>query len=679
MKMEFADGATDKFSLSTTNTEDQVTVSAAVTARMQRTEGVASCQLSFESEDFTVQSDVFEIPVARAVNDAISAYISDSPAAFNELSDAVDDIEARVESLEESVGDLGDTVDDLNETVGDMGDELYDLSTAVDDLANAGNAVSVTYAALKTLRDGGNLVPGRVYRITDFVTTVSDAYACSAGHAFDVVVTALSANAIDENARATRHTGDTYFSACDLSAWEIKYSLDNDVNRFDWADSVSGKGVIFYMKDEYGNECGYDFKNVMFARYKRATYSASDAGILPFYPAYVNSVGWRINYATPASNYVAVDRTMQQAMSAFFDMISPSEYFQTCGDDEVSSFDWQMFSSSDTRDYGCIYCSYKRNSTAKLYAAKITTSATQTSKWFYTFSTLNGASLADNPTVYDATVYNGSLQNSSTAKCNVIKPYNAADDGPFVLNNIVIVEDHPDSCYANYFDYDCRNISTGFDFCGNKFGNNCNSLIFGNGCQNNVIGAKVTTCSFGNNCSNNVLGNNCNGVVFGNACSNNRIGNLVVDVLFGSSCGKCVLMDGCMHIVLTSECESIFFGNNCYYVTLEHACIMMRFGGHCTYMRFADDAFKVELGDGCSYMIFPEAAVSSLTIDPGVKGTSAIIRLVVDDEFVIEQPTMARLFMDVDMNFVIERKESFITSSYVYKEGVSDASWTEGD
>ena len=106
---------------------------------------------------------------------------------------------------------------------------------------------------------------------------------------------------------------------------------------------------------------------------------------------------------------------------------------------------------------------------------------------------------------------------------------------------------------------------------------------------------------------------------------------------------------------------------------------MVRFGGHCSYMRFADDAFKVDIGDGCSYMIFPEASVSSLKIDPGVKGTSAIIRLVVDDEFVIEQPTVARLFMDVDMNFVIERKESFITSSYVYKESVSDASWTEGD
>jgi hypothetical protein len=27
-----------------------------------------------------------------------------------------------------------------------------------------------------------------------------------------------------------------------------------------------GKGVIYYMKDEHGNECPYDFKNIQFQR-----------------------------------------------------------------------------------------------------------------------------------------------------------------------------------------------------------------------------------------------------------------------------------------------------------------------------------------------------------------------------------------------------------------------------
>jgi len=27
---------------------------------------------------------------------------------------------------------------------------------------------------------------------------------------------------------------------------------------------INGKGVIYYMKDEFGNECPYDFKNIVY-------------------------------------------------------------------------------------------------------------------------------------------------------------------------------------------------------------------------------------------------------------------------------------------------------------------------------------------------------------------------------------------------------------------------------
>lgn len=50
-----------------------------------------------------------------------------------------------------------------------------------------------------------------------------------------------------------------------MNAWELKYCLDNDKELFAWADT-HGKGVIYYLKDEFGNEAPYDFKNVMFQR-----------------------------------------------------------------------------------------------------------------------------------------------------------------------------------------------------------------------------------------------------------------------------------------------------------------------------------------------------------------------------------------------------------------------------
>ena len=110
-------------------------------------------------------------------------------------------------------------------------------------------AVSITYAALKALRDGGNLVPGTWYRITDYACTTTQENTQSANHAFDIIVRADDASHLNENGYAAHHDGDTYFAACKLEAWELKYSLDNDTNRFAWADEENGKGVIFYISE----------------------------------------------------------------------------------------------------------------------------------------------------------------------------------------------------------------------------------------------------------------------------------------------------------------------------------------------------------------------------------------------------------------------------------------------
>ncbi len=58
----------------------------------------------------------------------------------------------------------------------------------------------------------------------------------------------------------------TYFATSRLEAWQIWYSLDNDAERFAWADATNGKGVIYRMIDEHNNDCPYDFKNIMFKR-----------------------------------------------------------------------------------------------------------------------------------------------------------------------------------------------------------------------------------------------------------------------------------------------------------------------------------------------------------------------------------------------------------------------------
>ena len=126
--------------------------------------------------------------------------------------------------------------------------------------------LSLTYSELVSLRDNSQLIPGQQYRITDYTCTTSQANTRSAGHQFDIIVTADDESTLNEEARAALHTGDEYFSGCNLSVWKIWYCLDNDTTRFAWADATNGKGVIYRMIDEFNNDIPYDFKNIQFYR-----------------------------------------------------------------------------------------------------------------------------------------------------------------------------------------------------------------------------------------------------------------------------------------------------------------------------------------------------------------------------------------------------------------------------
>lgn len=164
------------------------------------------------------------------------------------------------------------------------GQEVENLLDKVNQGGGGSNVISTTYQELKDMRDNGELQPFQWYRITDFVTTcggwsygyadeddVADGHQIiSAGNQFDVVVLATSESAIAEDAYAALHDGDEYFTShgSNLGVWKLKYSLD--AGNFDWVDIVgyedSFRGVIYFMRDEFGNAANFDFKNIKFKR-----------------------------------------------------------------------------------------------------------------------------------------------------------------------------------------------------------------------------------------------------------------------------------------------------------------------------------------------------------------------------------------------------------------------------
>lgn len=113
-------------------------------------------------------------------------------------------------------------------------------------------AEDITYAELVALKNQSKLEAGKTYRITDYVTTTVQADTSANGSVLPIVVRAATSADIDP-------AGYMPNKKC-----EIKYCIDNDTNRFAWADTTNGKGVIYWMRDTHGNECPYDFKSIMF-------------------------------------------------------------------------------------------------------------------------------------------------------------------------------------------------------------------------------------------------------------------------------------------------------------------------------------------------------------------------------------------------------------------------------
>lgn len=424
-------------------------------------------------------------------------------------------------------------------TINDVNNVTTWINNAKNAAISASTLTNTTYSNLTTLINQSKLIPGTFYRITDYVTTTIQSDTQSANHAFDVIVTADSTNKLNANARAIQHSGDTYFNGQKLESWELKYDINNDTDRFAWADSTNGKGVIYYMKDEYGNEAGYDFKNIQMKYYKiTATTTATDL-----------------------VNTYSASRSVGNSSGA---LIPPN-----CTIDS-SDFEWRytfdLFINNTHKDYSlnnyssdAKYC--YNNKINDLYnRSSASTTTTKKQKFINIISFRNTETISS--------CYGNTFGNRN---------YN------FSFGN---------SCISNSFGNDCTSNSFGNSFYYNSFGNfcysnnfgdYCYSNSFGNSCNNNRFGSNCSYNSFGNNCSYNSFGNTCHSNSFGNNCYNNSFGNSYYSNSFGNIC------------------ESNTFGNNCISNTFGNVCRYNSFGNSCRYNILPNSAYSAIFNDSTNY------------------------------------------------------------------------------
>lgn len=334
------------------------------------------------------------------------------------------------------------------------------------------NAIGCTRNELVAARDAGELTPGASYRITDYITTSAQVNTAVGGHQFDVIVTAVSPSELSENASAVQHGGDTYFSNAKVEAWEIKYCLDNDTNRFAWADSVNGKGVIYYMKDERDNECPYDFKNILFLR---------DGVYYYTFSALENTTDELIDLSM---QYSKIPDDYPSSMSS--NTMEPA--FESL---EVGG----VVFSVQTLNFNIMLSHYDEGSL--IYGAS---------------DNKFGLNCKDN-------FFNG---------CDYVQSN--------VFGNSCYSNVFGNTCYSNVFGNNCYSNVFGNNCYSNVFGDNCGSNVFGNNCGSNKFVDYCQSNKFGVNCGSNTFGNNCYSNKFGDSCSSNVFGDNCIANEFGYSC-----------------------------------------------------------------------------------------------------------------------------------------------
>lgn len=405
-------------------------------------------------------------------------------------------------------------------------------------ISNIGLYNEVDYDTLKNLRDNSKLKPGCQYRIIDYITTTSQPNTQSAGHQFDIIVTADSENTLNEKARAIYHENDSYFSSMgvDMNAWQIWYCLDNDTERFGWAGGTDAKGVIYRMIDEWGNDCPYDFKNIMFKRLSITDCQQAQDFVVDYENNYYGIYYGAIDLEGNTDDFVTYDENFVWAYTfTLKDLASDVLY-------DYTTLNSIGLKSDECVDFVC------RDNVIKEYRNMYLGVSGERATWLNNIVMFN--------------VYT-----------DISSHDDYADDYSF--------------CYNNKFGNNCETIT---------LGTNCYRNTFGEGCRSNIFGSECSDNNLRDDCVRNYFCNGCNGNDFDYICVDNTLGSYCSYNTFGYGCSDNIFMESCSLNTFGNECYDNTFGSDCRFNNFGSMCFKNSFGTGCQYNNFCTGCIGNELG-----------------------------------------------------------------------------------
>ena len=359
--------------------------------------------------------------------------------------------------------------------------------------------LSITWSDLVSLRDSNMLIAGQQYRITDYTCTTVQGDSRSEGNDFDIIVVADSNNKLNEAARAIRRGGDTYFPSDTLfEAWELKYCIDNDTDRFAWADSVNGKGVIYYLKDEWSNEAAYDFKSITFC-------NLNTAGVDTYN-----------NLPNDGSQYYYTFNLINTARN--------NGDYATCMSLDATIYNNVNISNAPGQISGVHFCNfgaYKDENKRKLNKIVL-----------FVVMEYGGGN-------YSVGIGDGCYNFLIGSRSKSIKGGDNCTSMTF-----------GDDCSSMTFGDGCRTLTYGDSCYSMTFGDGCNSMTLGDGCSSMKFGVGCRTLTYGEGCESMTFGNYCYSMTFGDYCYSMTFGNGCSSMKFGVGCTKMTFWDECNNLTL---------------------------------------------------------------------------------------------------------------------------------
>jgi hypothetical protein len=222
------------------------------------------------------------------------------------------------------------------------------------------------------------------------------------------------------------------------------------------------------MKDEHGNECPYDFKNIQFKR-DSAWQEEHSSFIEDSLCLNVGDVEWFYTFSWVNENLEVEDLTMRQ------DLVNSEE------------------TDADTH-HNVIG-----------------------TKNDYIYSELRRIELSDNVFIstyqYDDGMYYGCHNNTFDTDCYSNTFGNSCNHNTFGTE-----------CHHNTFGNSCCRNTFGDRCYSNTFGNGSVDNTFGNSCTNNTFDAECYSNTFGDRCYSNTFGAECYYNTFGTYCYENTFG-----------------------------------------------------------------------------------------------------------------------------------------------------------